>query len=273
MAITKISATKIEQWLNCPYGYSLKYLKRQQSAPSKGMVFGGLVHKVLEDLNRWLLTQNFADNTDDLFKKILTKGQSIAIQRHGQYSKNTKGLMPYYMIVNNYVRPYVSWVVDNKLYSAKIEPEKQFSISIGDLATTLPKNRLHKEWERYSHILVNGKIDLYIAPGLVIDFKTQNITSFKKSWTNNFQVMLYTLIFDRDMSFMYMFLNKKINKKELASAKESRVDKFNKLIDVIHAIETTKVYHKKEASCATCYFRSSCDRYTKRRKTGGKKHK
>ena len=269
MALSKVSATKIEQWLTCPYGYHLKYVKSKKGGATRGMVFGNIVHKICEDLNRWMNTQTFIEDDPDMFKKLMTKAQYITAQRNKSKQKQT----PAYIILNVYIRPYIKWVVDNKIYMRDLEPEKNFAVPIEDIAETLPKEKLHVEWEKYRKIKITGKIDLHLPPNIVLDFKTQDPLTFAKSWTNNFQVILYTLIFDRDMDFIYMFLNKSFKIKLLGISKEGRIEKFNKLIEVIHSIETAKSYTRRDKACSKCLYKNLCDRYTKRRIGSAKKRK
>jgi CRISPR/Cas system-associated exonuclease Cas4 (RecB family) len=158
----------------------------------------------------------------------------------------------------DYMLPYFEHFMAEKWYLRRMEPEKEFKIPLGEIAQSLPQDKLHPLYETYKHIEVQGKMDLVLYPDTIIDFKTQASAPGPATLVKNFQTNLYTLIFDKDMTFLYVYLFRRLRIKELKILGADRIDKFNALVDFINIVATAKSYNRNPKSCYMCVFRKFC---------------
>ena len=263
--ITRLSATKLESFVTCPYKYYLKYVRRAEKfAPSTThMIFGVTIHKILEDFAQYVITTKLAEDegqvASDLFQqlqRIYTLKFRDLMSRHPNILRHLK--MTLNSVFSMYVQPYFTWFVSNKIYAKHIEPERAFEVSILDISRTLPAERLHPSWEKYGHIVLNGKIDLTIYPDIVIDYKTQPFPPHLKRLLGSFQTNLYTLIEDKDMVFIYMYLKAPLRMPTIKILRESRLHKFNEIIEVLDILTGVHGYKKNPKSCDRCIFKKMC---------------
>jgi len=161
-------------------------------------------------------------------------------------------------VFGKYVRPYVEYFILNGFYLKRLEPEKQLDTTLGEIANSLPREQLRPSYETYKDCLVQGKIDLVVYPDLIIDFKTSASPASMKDLTKSFQTTLYSIIFDKDLQFMFLYLSEKMKSKIVDIKKVDRITRFNMLLEVMEAIDGSVRYNKNPKSCYTCIFRKFC---------------
>jgi len=261
MIIKRLSASKLDTFIVCPYGFYLKYVKRKvkRNLQTSGMQLGTLVHKILEEFHRAIQAEPLPTEEGALKQLIYLKAKEKTIEYTTIYNNTYKRKRQNSaFIFNNYVNPFIIYYVKNGLHTKKAIPEFNFSKTLGEIAATIDATKLEPGWEKYKDVLAVGKMDLLIEPDLIFDYKVQNPNNFQKDIIDNFQTLLYTLIFERDMTFVYLFLNRTITPKVVMISQESRPDKFNKIIKVLKILENTTSFKKNPKNCTECLFKSVC---------------
>ena len=261
MLIKRLSATKLETFVVCPYSYFLKYVKRKvkKGFRTQGMTFGLLIHKILEEFHKAMATISLPTEDAVLRQIIYLKAKEKTIELVNIYNARYKNSRQNAAFVFNFcINPFVVYYVNNKLYLRSPEPEKTFSKTLQEIANTLDVNKLTPGWEKFKDIVAVGKMDLYVAPDLIFDYKVQDPKNFQKDLIDNFQTLLYTLIFESDMTFIYLFINKTIIPKAVMISKEGRADKFNRIIEILKLLDDATSFKKNPKSCAECILKSIC---------------
>lgn len=263
--IQKVSATKLESFVSCPYKYYLKYIRRtdRRAPATTHMIFGILIHKVLEEFIRYVTSKPLnpdiakmrVDLQQEMYRLLLLKSREL-LQNHPklfQYLNLTVD-----MIYNNYLFTYIDWFFSNQLYSQRLSAEREFNIPILDVARTLPQDQLHPNWQQYANTILNGKIDLTIYPDVVVDYKTQPYPPHLQRLLGSFQTNLYTLIEDKDMTFVYLYVKKPLQAKTIKILRDGRIDKFNSLISALDLLMNPSGYKKNPKSCHYCIYYKMC---------------
>ena len=263
--ITKLSATKLESFVSCPYKYYLKYVRRAEKfAPATThMIFGVTIHKILEDFVRYVVTAKLPGDPGALQMDLRQQLERIfTLKFRDLLSRNPKLLQHLHVslefVFENYVLSFFEWFMENKLFERHIEPERNFEVTIREIAQTLPQEQLHKSWEKYVHIIVNGKIDLTVYPDIVVDYKTQPYPPHIKRLLGSFQTNLYTLIEDKDMVFIYMYVKRPLRLRTMKILRDSRLAKFNEIIEVLDILTGSSGFLKNPKSCDRCIFKKMC---------------
>lgn len=222
-------------------------------------MYGTLVHKILEEFHKAMQSQTLPAEEAALRQVIYYTAKEKTIElvaaHNARYAKNKQNSSH---VFNYCINPFIIYYVDNKLYTRSMEPEKTFTKTLGEIAETLDQSRLMPGWDKFRGIVAVGKIDLFVDPDLIFDYKVQDPKNFQKDLIDNFQTLLYTLIFERDMTFIYLFINKTIIPKVVMISKESRTDKFNKIIQLLKILDATTSFKKNPKNCAECVFKSMC---------------
>lgn len=260
--IKKVSASKLDSYAACPYQYYIKYVRNMfdHGIRSESMHFGTMIHEILKDFHAWVKSHSLPENENDLRQLIYNKVLTIIGQKIKVYQPLIKNRsLREYDIYKNHISIYLNYFMQEKLYIKNFDAEKEFDVSIDEIASTITnKHALSPLVEKYKDVSLVGKIDLIIYPDIVIDFKTQGKKSFSKSFVSNFQSIFYTLIYPRDMTFIYMFLWEKLETAEIKLSAETRTDKLNLIVNLIHVIDNTKHFNVKQSSCRMCIFKSIC---------------
>lgn len=259
MQVTSLSATKIEQYTNCPYAYKLKYIDKAKDKifRSAGMLTGNTAHKSIEDINKWVVANSGSMEEEELKKALWIKARKIAADRFTSMMSSSKNAN-YTDFMRKAITPYLTWFIRNSIYKYPLEIEKKYNVTIGELADVMGTGGLHVNWEKYKDVVLTGKPDLVINNTTIVDYKVQKIASFGKSFVSNPQVMLYSMVRGGDLEFVYLFLQDRCIEKHVAISAESRVDKFNKVIGILDNISNTEVFHANTRSCKNCIFKQVC---------------
>ena len=263
--ITKLSATKLESFVICPYRYYLKYVRRSlKSAPATiHMVFGILIHKVLENFIEYVTKSTLPEDGNllkfDLLNQLLRIFKQRIEEFKGRYPRALAQLnMNEDYIFENYIETFFQWFMSYQLYTKNLRAEVEFSIPLLEVARTLPQDQLHPLYTKYKHILLTGKKDLVIGSDIIVDFKTHYRPDKAALLLTSFQTILYTLIDDMDMTFLYLYVKKPLKETRLQLAKAARLQKFNDLIEAIDRLSSVTKYNKNPKGCGGCIFRKLC---------------
>lgn len=263
--ITKLSATKLESFVVCPYKYFLKYVRKQfKSAPATvHMVFGILIHKIMEEFILYVKDSKLPESPAmlqvDLTNQIARIFHIRMQEFNARYPKALRQLgISVESVYTDYVETAFQWFMANQIYTKNIDAEVEFSIPLMDIARTLPQELLHPSYPKYKHILLIGKKDLTIAPDIIVDFKTHQRPDKAELLLASFQTTLYTLIEDKDMTFIYLYVKKPLKETRLKLSQSARLDKFNYIIEILDKLNDTKAYNKNPKSCGGCIFRKLC---------------
>jgi len=265
MKITRISATGLDNYVSCPYRYYLRYVKNYNKhvSPTQHMLFGIMIHKILEDFHKYLINSKLPEDhlalAKDLYAKIhqLTM-VNIANSRSQNPNMLTKIGFNDEEIFKSYIYPYYDYFITNQFYTRRIETEKTFDTTIGELAQVFPKDQLHPQYTTFKDVVITGKIDLIIYPNLIIDFKTQSSPSAIRELRKSFQTQIYTILFDKDMIFQYIYLHNKLIVRTLEIKQSERLNTLNNLIDLIYKLETTTKFNRNPKACYNCLFKKFC---------------
>jgi CRISPR/Cas system-associated exonuclease Cas4 (RecB family) len=227
------------------------------------MVFGILVHKVMEEFITYVkmskLPENIAMLHVDLTNQISRIFQLRMQEFNLRYPKALRQLgMTPEVVYTDYIETAFQWFMTNQIYTKNIDAEVEFSIPLMEIARTLPQEQLHPSYPKYRHILLIGKKDLTIAPDIIVDFKTHQRPDKAELLLASFQTTLYTLIEDRDMTFIYLYVKKPLKETRLKLAQSARLDKFNYIIEILDKLNDIKSYNKNPKGCGGCIFRKLC---------------
>lgn len=265
LKIEHVSASSLESYVSCPYRYYLKYIKNlgRHVSPTYHMLFGIMIHKIMEDFHKYVANTGLPEDSFELARDLYAKIHQLTMLNIAQARNQNPNAMIKLgftdeYIFKTYIYPYYDYFITNQLYTKRIETEKKFDITIGELAQSFPKEKLHEQYEKYKHVIVNGKIDLIIYPNLIIDFKTQSSASKIKELRKSFQTQIYTILFDKDMIFQYVYLYNKLRIITLEIKKENRLNVLNNLIDLIYKLETTTKFNRNPKACYMCLFKKFC---------------
>jgi len=227
------------------------------------MVFGILIHKILEEFLRYVVATQLPEESAmrqvDLYNQLTRLFQLKLKEFNGRYPRALiqLGMTPDY-IFENYLETFFQWFMLYKLYEQNLVPELEFKVPMVEIARTLPQDQLHPLYSKYKHILIVGKKDLTIYPNIIVDFKTHQRPARAELLLTSFQTVLYTLIEDKDMTFIYLYLKKPLKETYLNLSRDTRLQKFNDLIEIIDKLSSTTRYNKNPKSCGGCIFRKLC---------------
>jgi len=201
--------------------------------------FGIFIHKIFEDFHKWTVANK--NNYSEELARI--KMREIFSQRLSQYRER----YPLHIhklgydtvdIYDLYIQEYLDYFLTNKLYTRNIHPEKNFNIITG----------------KYQ---LNGKIDLFIEPNIVIDFKSGEHETDTDKLVKNMQLNFYSLVTSMPVDFSYIFVKRPIEFRSFRLNKP-REKVMAEIINSSRQLLQAKVFPKKEKMCNYCPYRFEC---------------
>lgn len=234
-----LSATKLATYKECPHKYWLNYVKQSKKSIAPALRFGTLIHKMAEDFHKW------ANVNKDKFNSALAivKAKEICDQRLEHYkNKYARDLIilgyDKLDIYNMFLDEYITYFVTNNLIQKKFVPEQSFSAPMG----------------KY---LLKGKIDLFIDPNIVIDFKTGATVPDTSTLSNSLQVKFYSIIRNEPMAFSYIYLKRPMVIKSFSVARPNE-QIIKEIIKQAEPIVQARQFPKTHNNCEYCNFRFTC---------------
>jgi CRISPR/Cas system-associated exonuclease Cas4 (RecB family) len=259
--IKKVSATKLDTFTSCPYRYYIKYIQNlsDQEKKTPAMQYGLMIHEILKDFNAWIRQNSLPGDPKEIQRITYNKIMDIIYSKFNKYSDTINKFITPFNVYKDHIALYLdNFFFPQSIYTKNFEEEKEFNITIEDISNTISKSKLSPLVEKYKHVILTGKIDLIVFPDIIVDFKTQAKKSFRKMFISNFQTIFYTLIYPRDITFIYMFLWKKYETATLHLSSETRADKLNHVVSIIDNIENSGNFNKHKNACKTCVFKHIC---------------
>lgn len=231
--MTKYSATKLNIFQMCPYRYYLTYIKKLPIPQLPVFVFGDTIHKSLQDFQNWTKS-----NSD--ISKYHAKAQEIVEQRFSTIPTDIMyevGITKPF-IYEYYVKEYVDFFIEKRIYEKSFETEKSLQLKFGDVQLT-------------------GAIDLFITPDIIIDLKTSKYVPSVSKLIDEFQTRIYSLVVPHEVNMVYVYLRKPMKIRSMIIGTPNELIQ-QEIIQYIQIIETTKEWIKKYDSCNLCPFKQQC---------------
>ena len=234
-----LSASKIRAFDDCPEKFRYQYVKKAKQFMAPATRFGILIHKIFEDFHRWTISNK--DKYSEELARI--KMKNIFAQRLAQYNE----IYPSHIaklgfvgvdLFNLYIQEYLDYFLENKLYTRIFHPEKNLIVTAGDYQ-------------------LRGKIDLFIEPNVVIDFKSGEHEKSGAELLKNLQVNFYSLVTSQPISFSYFFVKRPMEVRSF-SVNKPRDIAIGEIIHSAQGMLRARQFPKKKTFCAWCPYRFDC---------------
>lgn len=164
----RLSATKIETYLECPLKFKFMHIQEAPQPPTKYFALGKAVHSVAEHLTK--MQAEGVQPTEELALDILKKKWS------SEPFKSTTEEMQSKEKAREMIRTYLKWVAANK--NRAVAVEKRFQIEIAGVTFAGSIDRLEQR--------PDGEYE-------IVDFKTGKAYKNSKSIREDPQVNIYAL--------------------------------------------------------------------------------
>ena len=236
--LIQLSATKMRSFSDCQYKYYLTYIIHAKQNMAPHLRFGILIHKMMEDFHRW------ANDNKNRFEPAMAriKMKEICARRKQHYIEvypdhiERLGLKDIDLF-DLYLNDYTEYFIENELIKREFYPE--FSISV-----------------RHGKYLLRGKIDIFMEPNVVIDFKTGEIPK-EDNMKKNIQLSFYSLIRSDNIHFSYIYLKKPMVIKSF-SINRPNPHIMDDIVRAAAPMLQAKSFTKNYSACTYCSFRFIC---------------
>ncbi|MCB9362055.1 ATP-dependent helicase [Candidatus Woesearchaeota archaeon] len=232
--IPRLSYSAINNFLSCPFRYSLNYLYKFQTPPTFYQNYGTVVHNALQKIH---LDLKDGKTVEIERIKEITNSVWIPVYFDKRKDDNMKGKLVEYLW--NYVRK------GTKRYKEILDVEKPFSF-IGE------------------KFIIRGKVDLISKDSddsiSIIDFKSRNIEGVEETMVD-IQLRMYHLALEHEYSFdnlyAYTFLDNMRTKFD--NSKEKLEETKEIMIDVGTKIKEEKFERNLHSKfCKKCMYSFLC---------------
>ena len=238
--MTAVSASMIDIFDDCPYRYKLSYLDRIKTAQTPHLLFGDLVHRILEQFNIKARTIRSSEDTlQEKYKDLMFEiGETFFKDVDSSLFEKVK-----YTKLDTYnvmLFGYVKFFVEKKLYERAYECEKNFLIDLTP------------------NIKLRGKIDLWISPNILIDFKTSREPTPTEKLQYAPQTLIYSLTLRNEpVKFAYLYL-KHLDQIKAFQIAQDKSSIEAALVKKIRWMLSQTFFEKRGKFCAFCPYKRYC---------------
>ncbi len=255
------SHSKIEQFLNCPYAYNLKYNEEKRSDDTTlALELGSLLHKILEIKGHWIKL-----GLDIDFDKLYN---TIEIGYEEQDEKTSEKLRGIKALKRSYFEDW--FTKDNASGMSYEEKLKLFKSTVLQNEMTDTKWKpvyfeLPFEFVWNNRCIIHGfidRVDLKDGEFRVVDYKTSkkvfDDTKIKTSQQFGIYACAILNMFGKlPVEYEYDFILLNQTQQAMSKGWEKRfIKKIEKALDAIDKCNETKIFSPKP--CPLCYYCNFC---------------
>ncbi len=239
------SVSRVKLFEKCRAAYKFKYIDKFQESVSEPLIFGKLVHRVLELIFEWAIREEFYGMISDqveLVNQFYDQAFSESVCGYGLYQEGLS-------LVRNYFK------CNPRIDSLKIiDTEKKFDLEIGGHRFIGYIDRIDK--------IGDDSIE-------VVDYKTNRVLFSEEEMENDIQVGVYIIAIRKlfpwiqNVSFSFSMLRHNVDLKTHRS--EEQLSDFERYLSItLKEIENCKEYPCSiNKLCCWCGYSKYCEEYNK----------